>query len=238
MKINDVRSIITILKYVTILSSGTSCSVTPYAVSSTNWINDIISTYRHGYATLDDENVPTTTRQPRYINIGADGLPDLPPHLRDIVNEFEQLYENTRYNRLQPYVRRRSLGAVNGLGNPVYDRLQRVISSSTPWPGSRCNNGVQATATANQEHNTRQHHSVDLGVLHRFIGALQSNTCTVEMTEMVPLEQRRRRRFSVDMGQVREFIAVREIKSTTEEGNTASADHLEAQEARHIDATR
>ena len=138
-----------------------------------------------------------------------------------MVYEFEQLYENTRYKRLQPYARRRSLGeAVDGLGNPVYDRLQRGISSTTPCPGRSCSNSVQATATANQENNTRQHHSVDLGVLRGFIGALQSNTCSVEMTEMVPLEQRRRRRFSVDMGQVREFIALREVKITTEDGNT------------------
>ena len=211
--------------------SGTSCSVTPYAVSDTNWINDIISTYRHGYETLDDENVPPTTPQPRYINVGADGFPDLPPQLRDMVFEFEQLYENTRYKTLQPYARRRSLGgAVDRHGSPVYDGLQRVISSTAPCPGK----GVQATATENQEHSTRQHHSVDLGVLSGFIGALQSNTCPVEMTEMLPLEQRRRRRFSVDMGQVREFLALRESKITTEEGNMALADH---QETCHIDTT-
>lgn len=238
MKTNDIQSVIPIYRYIIILSSGLSCSVTPYAVSSTNWINEIINTYRHRYETLGDENVPTTTRQPSYINIGANGLPDLPPHLRDMVSEFEQLYENTRYKRLQPYVRRRSLGgAVDGHGNPVYDRLQRVISSTAPCPGNRCSKDVHAKATTNKEHTTRQHHSVDLGELRGFIGALQGNTCTVETTEVVPVAQRRRRRFSVDMGQVREFIALREMKITTEEGNTASADHLEAQEARHIDAT-
>ena len=120
-------------------------------------------------------------------------------------------------------------------GDPVYDSLQRVISSTAPCPSNRCSKGLYATTTTNQEHSTRQHHSVDLGVLRGFIGALQSNTCTVEMAEMVPVEQRRRRRFSVDMGQVREFIALREITISTEESNTV--DNLKAQEASHIDVT-
>ena len=211
-------------------------SVAPYAISSPDWIERIVTTNNHGYETLDDDNIPTTTRQPLYINIGADGSLDLPPHLRDIVFEFEKLYENTRYKRLQPYRRRRSLsGNVDNNGNPVYDRLQREIS-----PSATSCQGVQATATAMKEH--KQHHSVDLGELRGFIGDLQGDVHSTEMTEMGTVKQRRRpRRFSVDLGQVREFIALREIKTSLKEENTALADQPEAQDTRpsanHNDTT-
>ncbi|KAJ7365082.1 hypothetical protein OS493_007728 [Desmophyllum pertusum] len=176
-------------------------SVAPYAISSPDWIERIVTTNNHGYETLDDDNVPTTIRQPLYINIGADGSLDLPPHLRDIVFEFEKLYENTRYKRLQPY-------------------------------------RVQATATAMKEH--KQHHSVDLGELRGFIGDLQGDVHSMEMTEMGTVKQRRRpRRFSVDLGQVREFITLRETKTSLKEENTALADQPDAQNAsvNHNDTT-
>ena len=87
-----------------ILFVVSSRGVIPYAISSPNWIEDSIARHRHGYETLDDENVPTASRQPFYINVTPNGSLDLPPYLRDIVFEFEQLYENTKYKRLHRYV--------------------------------------------------------------------------------------------------------------------------------------
>ena len=78
-------------------------TVIPYATSTLDWIERIIAT-RHGYETLDDENVPTTPRHHRYINISPDGSLNIPPYLREIFIEFEQSYENTRYSRLQRLV--------------------------------------------------------------------------------------------------------------------------------------
>ena len=77
--------------------------VVPYATSPLDWIDRIIAN-RHGYEVLDDENVPITPRHHRYINVAPDGSLNIPPYLRDIVLEFEQTYENTRYNRLQRFV--------------------------------------------------------------------------------------------------------------------------------------
>ena len=75
--------------------------VVPYATSPLDWIDRIIAN-RHGYEALDDENVPIITpRRHRYINIAADGSLNIPPYLRNILIEFEQTYENTRYNRLK-----------------------------------------------------------------------------------------------------------------------------------------
>ena len=78
---------------------GVHCSVTPYAISSPDWIERIIATDVHEYET-PDENFHVTSRQALYINIAADGTLDLPPYLRNMVFEFEQSYENTRYKRL------------------------------------------------------------------------------------------------------------------------------------------
>ena len=189
----------------------------------------------HGYETLDDDNVPSSTGRPRYINLNADGSLNLPPHLRGIVFDFEQLYENTRYKQLRPYGRRRSLGgAEDKCGNPLYDKLQRVFSSTTACQGSRCSQGVQATATSTKQH--REHHSVDLGELRGFARDLQSAVCNMEMNEMATSKQRRRRRFSVDLGEVRGFIALREIKSSATEENKASPDQSEKQESNHNEA--
>ncbi|KAL9976277.1 hypothetical protein ACROYT_G013560 [Oculina patagonica] len=182
--------------------NGNGCSVTPYAVSSPDWLNEIINTHSHGYDTIDDDNVATTTREPNYINIAADGSLDLPPHLKNIVTEFELLYENTRYNRLHRHGRRRS---------------------------------VEGGTTATMEH--KKGCSVDLGELRGFVGALQGNICSIEMTEMGTVEQRCRRRFSVDMGQVREFIALREMKTSTKEEKTSLADQPEAKEESRNDKT-
>ena len=78
--------------------------VVPYATSPLDWIDRIIAN-RHGYEALDDENVPIITpRRHRYINIAADGSLNIPPYLRNILIEFEQTYENTRYNRLKRFV--------------------------------------------------------------------------------------------------------------------------------------
>ena len=77
--------------------------VVPYATSPLDWIDRIIAN-RHGYEALDDENVPITPRHHRYVNIAPDGSLNIPPYLRGIVIEFQQTYENTRYNRLQRFV--------------------------------------------------------------------------------------------------------------------------------------
>ena len=173
------------------------------------------------------DNVPTITRQPRYINIAADGSLDLPAHLRSIVTEFEQQYENTRYRRLQPCGRPRSLtGAVDEHGNTVYDRLQRGISPIATYHGDMCSRGVRIAAVK-KEH--KHCHSVDLGELRGFIGALQGDARSMEATH-VPgtLEHKYQRRFSIDMGHLREFIALRETKISTKEESSALADQPEA----------
>ena len=221
-----------------IIYPGLGCSVTPYAISSPDWINEIINTHRqHGYETLDDDNVPTTIQRPLYINVAADGSLDLPPQLRNIINEFEQRYENTRYKRLQPRGRRRSVGgAVDDEGNPTYDELQRETTLTDACQGNKYSQGVQASANAKMEH--KQHHPVDLGELRRFVEALERNECCMEMTEMGTAERRYRRRFSVDMGQVRQFLALREINISTKDESPALADQPEAEEASQEDATR
>ena len=182
--------------------------IAPYAISSTEWV-ERMANYR-GYDMPD--NTPTA-RQPRYVNITADGLLDLPPQLRNIINEFEQLYENTRYKRLHPHSRPRSFGgAVDARGNPVYDRLQRVISPADTCHENKGSQGEKVTAVK-KEH--KHCHSVDLGELRRFIGARKGNTCTqsMEMTEVPGTAvQRYQRRFSVDLGHLREFIALREMR--------------------------
>ncbi|XP_078364006.1 uncharacterized protein LOC144648262 [Oculina patagonica] len=211
-------------------NNGSGCIVAPYAISSPDWIERIVNIH------WNDDNVSATTHQRRYINIAADGSLDLPPHLRDIVFEFERLYENIRYKRLQQHRRRRSIGgAVDGRGKPVYDRLQREIFPTATCQGNRCSRGVQATATVKKEH--KRHQSLDLGEQRELIGALQGNASDMEMTEMGTVKQRCRRRFSVDMGHVREFIALREMKTWTKEENTTLADQPQAQKECHNDAT-
>lgn len=180
--------------------------IAPYAISSPEWVERMANS--QGYDMPD--NIPTA-RQPRYINITADGLLDLPPQLRNIINDFEQLYENTRYKRLHPHSRPRSLGeAADGRGNPVYDRLQRVISPAATFQQNKGSQGEQFTAVK-KEH--KHCHSVDLGELRRFIGARKVNTQSMEMTK-VPgtVVQRYQHRFSVDLGHLREFISLREMK--------------------------
>ncbi len=124
---------------------------------------------------------------------------------------------------------------MDGIRNPVYDKLQRAIASTDPCQGNRCAIGVQAGATAKMDH--KKGYSVDLGELRGFIEARQGKACGMEMTEMGTVEQRCPRRFSVDMGQVREFIALREMKTWTKEKSTTLADETEAQEEIHNDKT-
>ena len=91
-----------VLPVLPVLFVGSNCSVIPYDISPLDWIDQIIASHR--YETLDDENVATTSCQHLYINIAPDGSMNLPPYLRDIVHEFEHLYENTKYTRLHRYV--------------------------------------------------------------------------------------------------------------------------------------
>lgn len=168
-----------------------------------------------------DYNVPATSRNPRYINIAPDGSLNLPPYLRNIVYEFEQLYENTRYKRLQPmHGRRRSLGgAVDGCGNPVYDKLHlRVICPTAAYAchGNQAISQGLKTATVKEEH--KRCHSVDMGELRRINGAFQGDARSMEMTEVLgTVEHWHQRRFSVDLGHLRQFIALRELQICTKE---------------------
>ncbi|KAL9976276.1 hypothetical protein ACROYT_G013559 [Oculina patagonica] len=118
---------------------------------------------------------------------------------------------NERYKRLQPRDRRRLLkGAVDGVRNPLYDGILRVISPTAAFQGNKCRQDVQTRATANME--DKQHLSVDLGELRGFVEALQGYACGMEMAKVETVKQRCQRRFSVDMGQVRELIALGEMK--------------------------
>lgn len=200
---------------------GIGCQVTPYAVSSVNWLENVINTQVHGYETIDDDNVPCRNGQPRYININPDGSLNLPPHLREIVIHFEKLYENTSYKQLRRFGRRRSLGgAEDQSGNPMYDKLQREISLTSSDQGGGCRQQVQAILHVTPATQQRENHSIDLGELRRVAKDLQSD---MEMTEVVSNKsQKRRRRFSVDLGEVRGFIALTEICSSAQEGHDAS----------------
>ncbi|KAL9976279.1 hypothetical protein ACROYT_G013562 [Oculina patagonica] len=212
--------------------SGLNYPLAPYAISSPAWVERIGTTDSQGYDMPD--TVPTTTRQPRYINIAADGSLDLPPHLRNIINEFEQLYENTRYKTLQRHGRRRSVGgAVDGRGNSVYDRLQKGIIPIATCQANRCSQEVQRTVTSAKEHKLKKCHSVDLGELRPFVGVLHGEKRSMEATE-VPgtLAHRSRRRFSVDLGHLREFIALREMKVSTKEESSNLADQTRSKGSR------
>ena len=129
------------------------------------------------------DNVPSNSHQPSYINIGADGMPNLPTYTKDIVLEFEQLYENTHYQILQPCDRRRSLtGAVDGNGNPVYDRLLRGIGQTVSQGNGRGKEEVKEIAAPKKDRKQRQ--SIDLGELQRLTGDLQGDVLHKGMTEM------------------------------------------------------
>lgn len=202
------------------MSVHTGCSVAPYAVSSPDWIERIVNSHWHWNERAD--NVPTTTHQPSYINIAADGSPNLPPHMQEIALEFEQLYENTHYKTLQPCGRRRThAGAVDDHGNPVYDRLLRGICATAACQGNRYSQELKGTAASKKEHKKR--HSVDLGEIRRFSEDLQGDVFHRGMTEMGTWKQGCWRPFSVDLCQTEECIAVKSTKET----NSTLADQPE-----------
>ena len=109
---------------------------------------------------------------------------------------------------------------MDGHGNPVYDRLQRMICPTISSQRKRCTQEVQETVAPKKERKKR--HSVDMGELQRLIGS-QGDVFHTGMTEMGTRKQRRWRPFSVDLGEIKEFVAIREITSTKEK-NTATAD--------------
>lgn len=65
----------------------------------------------------------------RYANLNDDGTLNIPLHLRDVFMDFERLYENLRYQRLEHIKpRRRSIsGAVDEHGRPIYDVISRPV---------------------------------------------------------------------------------------------------------------
>lgn len=115
----------------------------------------------------------------RYVNLNVDGTLDLPPHLRDVFIDFEQLYDNLRYQRLQGIEpRRRSLsGAVDEQGRPTYDVLTRSIFV-TPHqvamvPRSRPIIDEIHQPGQNCESSRKRSKSVDLGQVNALAGALK-----------------------------------------------------------------
>ena len=126
-------------------------------------------------------------------------MPDLPTYTKDIVLEFEQLYENTHYQILQPCDRRRSLtGAVDRHGNPVYDRLLRGIDQTVSQGNNRRGNEeVQKIAASKRDR--KQRHSIDLGELQRLTEDL-GDVLHRGMTETSTSKQGCQRPFSIDLG--------------------------------------
>ena len=122
--------------------------------------------------------------------------------------------------------RRRSLGgAVDIHGYPIYDKMERVISTTASRQGNSCSQEAQEMTTAESSKEHKQHHSADLGELREIVQALQGDVYSREMMEMGAVGQTRRRqhrRFSVDLGEVRVFIALREMRiSATNEHGTS-----------------
>ena len=82
-----------------------AADVQPYARSSPDWLETIISSQNRHYEPFDNENSSITRQRPRcYGNLAPDGSVNLPPHLKNIFLDFERYYENTHYKRLRRYV--------------------------------------------------------------------------------------------------------------------------------------
>ena len=109
-----------------------------------------------------------------YRNLCIDGTLDLPAHLRNVFIDFEQLYENLRYRRLENVrPRRRSMGgAVGEHGWPIYDTLARLVvepsgeaAESSGAVRGRKTDGVLAR---------RRSHSIDLAQAKHFAEIVQN----------------------------------------------------------------
>ena len=127
------------------------------------------------------------------------------------------------------------------LGYPIYDKMERVISTTASRQGNGCSQEAQEMTTAESFKEHKQHQSVDLGELRGFVQAFQGDVGSTEMMEMGAVAGQTRRRqhrpFSVDLGEVREFIALREMRISATNESTALADQPEVYEARHNEAT-
>ena len=123
----------------------------------------------------------------------------------------------------------------------MYDKLQRVVSSTASCQGSTFNHNFQTTTTSESSQEQLQHHSVSLGELREFAQALQGGEWSTEMMEMHAAKQtrpRHRRRFSVDLGEVREFIALTEMRvSATDESNSLAEQQPGVEKGNHDESS-
>lgn len=89
-----------------------------------------------------------------------------------------------------PSRRRRSIGgALSADGQPIYDKLERVLlPSKTSYDSNFSNKDEQEMSTieSSKEH---KHNSIDLGELRTFMMASQGDVYCAESTEMVDVEQ-------------------------------------------------
>lgn len=119
-----------------------------------------------------------------------------------------------------PSRRRRSIGGeLSTDGQPIYDKLERVLLPSKASYNSNFSNKDEQEIITIESSKEHKHNSIDLGELRTFMMASQKDVYCAESTEMVDVEQEtqcHRRRFSVEMGEVREFIALRELRMCLE----------------------
>ena len=112
-------------------------------------------------------------------------------------------------------------------GRPIYDRLQRTISTIAPNQSESYSPEAQSIMIATEKSKEiKQHHSVDLGEIGKFMQCLEGDQCSMALTELGGMgdeKSRHRRRFSVDLGEVREFIALTEIRASRTNESTELA---------------
>ncbi|XP_044175659.1 uncharacterized protein LOC114960826 isoform X2 [Acropora millepora] len=203
-----------------------AADVQPYARSSPDWLETIISSPNRHYEPCDNENSSITRQRPRcYGNLAPDGSVNLAPHLRNIFLEFERYYENTRYKRLRRR-RYRLFGQTPGdaEGHLLYDRLQREMPARSVSSVGFNISADKTPATEFHEEHRRRWTSLDELRFHR--EPVYDEIVRCESPEMgAEIEctlKRHRRRFSIDLGEVREFIAITGEMLSSAEENTAS----------------
>jgi len=98
-------------------------------------------------------------------------------------------------------------------GNPIYDKLQRVISPNVTWQSNRCRKEALGLTIAGSSEKHKQRHSVDVGELRGFLPAFQDDIYNREMKQKnVTRQTRSGHRFSVDLGEVSKLIALTEMR--------------------------
>ena len=138
----------------------------PYAVAG---IDEIIN--RPYYEEIEENARPGC--RPRYWNLNRDGSLNLPPHLRGVFIDFQQLYENLRYQRLQGMKpRRRSIsGAVDEHGRAIYDVITRpaVMETKAVVMAAEIHPVAERSHEQKREMSKKRSHSVDLGQLNEYM---------------------------------------------------------------------